>query len=30
MPANTIELITLILTVINTLLLLGFFVWRRP
>jgi hypothetical protein len=30
MPANTIELITLILVIINTLLLVGFFAWRRP
>lgn len=28
--SNTVELITLILVIIDTLLLLGGFFWRRP
>lgn len=30
MNGNTVELVTLILVVIDTLLLLGGFFWRRP
>jgi len=30
MNGNTVELVTLILVIIDTLLLLGGFFWRRP
>jgi hypothetical protein len=30
MGGNTVELVTLILVIIDTLLLLGGFFWRRP